>query len=47
MVAIGFRVPFGLRYFPLERLKIFGEVVPGIPATAFDIDLGIGLRYHF
>lgn len=50
MVALGFRVPFGLRYFPLEELEIFGEVVPGMqlfPATAFDIDLGIGLRYHF
>jgi hypothetical protein len=50
MVALGFRVPIGLRFFPLDQLEIFGEVVPGMqlfPSTAFDIDLGIGLRYHF
>jgi hypothetical protein len=49
-VGLGARVPFGLQYYFIPELELFGEVVPGLllfPATDFDIDFGIGLRYHF
>jgi hypothetical protein len=49
-VGLGLRVPFGLQWYPVEKLELFGEIVPGMfvfPATVFDIDVGIGARYHF
>lgn len=49
-IGIGARVPFGLQWYPIERLEVFGELVPVLsvfPATDFDMDAGIGLRYHF
>ena len=49
-VGIGARVPFGLQWYPMKQLEVFGELVPVLslfPATGFDMDFGIGLRYHF
>ncbi len=34
----------------MSELELFGEYVPGFnifPATRYDHDWGIGLRYHF
>ncbi|MBN1798411.1 MAG: DUF3996 domain-containing protein [Spirochaetales bacterium] len=48
--ALGVRVPVGVQYFFETRYELFLEVAPGIelfPATEFDIDFGIGFRYHF
>ncbi|MCK5153982.1 MAG: hypothetical protein KAQ93_06440 [Spirochaetales bacterium] len=47
---IGFRVPIGVQWWPVEQLEIFLEIAPGIlliPATEPDIGAGLGLRYHF
>ena len=49
-VGVGVRVPIGVQWYAMPELEAFGEIVPGIslfPRTDFDIDLGIGLRYHF
>ena len=50
-VHIGIRVPIGLNYmFDEVPIDIFVEVAPGlqlVPATAFDIDGGLGARYYF
>ncbi|MEA1896751.1 MAG: hypothetical protein U9N53_03695 [Bacteroidota bacterium] len=50
-VHIGIRVPIGLNYmFDDVPIDIFVEVAPGLqltPATAFDIDGGLGARYYF
>ena len=50
-IGLGVRVPVGLQVFLIKnKLELFGEIVPGIlliPSTGFDIDGGIGLRYHF
>lgn len=49
-IGLGFRVPVGLQYYIIEELELFGEIVPGIslfPATGFDLDAGIGIRYYF
>ncbi len=48
--SLGFRIPIGLQHFIFGNLELFAEIVPGmllIPSTDFDIDLGIGARYHF
>ncbi len=48
--ALGVRVPVGLQYIFETHYELFLEVAPGIelfPATEFDIDFGIGFRYHF
>lgn len=46
---LGFRVPVGLsRVF--SRLELFGELAPVldlVPATKFDIDVGVGIRFLF
>jgi hypothetical protein len=48
---MGIRVPFGLDYmFSEAPVDIFLEVAPGLdllPATAFWMDGGIGVRYFF
>jgi hypothetical protein len=49
-VIAGARVPLGLQWYVLPELELFAEIVPGmrvIPGTSFDIDGGIGIRYHF
>ncbi len=49
-VALGARVPVGVRTFVLDQLEIFVEIAPGIqlfPETEPDIDAGLGVRYHF
>jgi hypothetical protein len=49
-VGVGIRVPLGIQWYALPELELFGEIVPGIslfPSTGFDMDLGIGVRYHF
>jgi hypothetical protein len=49
-IGVGVRIPIGLQWYATPELEIFGEIVPGmfiIPSTDFDIDLGIGIRYHF
>lgn len=49
-IGLGVRIPLGLQYYIIPKFELFGEVAPGIaliPSTDFDIDLGIGLRYHF
>jgi hypothetical protein len=48
--ALGVRVPVGIQYIFETHYELFLEVAPGIelfPATEFDIDFGIGFRYHF
>jgi hypothetical protein len=48
--VFGVRVPFGLQFFPVEKIELFAEIVPGIsliPETAADIDAAIGVRYYF
>ena len=48
--GIGARVPVGLQWYPIPELEVFGEIAPGLqvlPATRFDVDAGIGVRYHF
>lgn len=48
-VRAGARVPVGLQWYVAPRLELFAEVVPGlevIPETDFDLDAGIGLRFH-
>ena len=47
---IGFRVPIGVQWWPVEQLEIFLEIAPGIlllPATEPDMGAGLGIRYHF
>lgn len=50
-IHVGIRVPFGLVYlFRDAPVDIFVEVAPGfalLPATAFDLDGGLGARYYF
>jgi hypothetical protein len=49
-VSLGARVPVGIRHFVLPPLELFGEIAPGIqlfPSTSPDIDIAIGVRYHF
>lgn len=49
-IGVGVRVPVGLQWYATPELELFAEIVPGmrlIPSTDFDIDFGIGLRYHF
>jgi hypothetical protein len=48
--GLGLRVPVGVQYIFETHFELFLEVAPGIdlfPATDFDIDFGIGFRYHF
>jgi hypothetical protein len=48
--GLGARIPVGIQVYLIKnKLELFGEIVPGIlliPSTGFDIDFGIGLRYH-
>ena len=49
-IGLGIRVPFGLQIYPIKRLEIFAELVPGmilIPSTDVDLDAGIGIRFYF
>lgn len=49
-VKAGVRVPVGIQWFALQQLELFAEIVPGlqiIDKTAFGLDAGIGVRYHF
>ncbi|MFO8042154.1 MAG: hypothetical protein R6U25_03030 [Alkalispirochaeta sp.] len=49
-LRVGMRAPFGLQWYVLPQLELFAELAPGvsvIPETDFDLDGGIGLRYHF
>jgi hypothetical protein len=48
--AVGARIPVGLQYTFETHYELFLELAPGIdlfPATRFDMDFGIGFRYHF
>jgi hypothetical protein len=48
--SAGIRVPVGVRQFVMPKIELFGEVAPGIqlfPATSPDLDIAIGIRYHF
>ncbi|MEX0770100.1 MAG: hypothetical protein WD035_05155 [Balneolaceae bacterium] len=48
---VGIRIPVGLQYLiPQSRLSVFFELVPMlnlIPATEFDANGGLGVRYFF
>lgn len=47
---LGARVPVGLQWYPIKRLELFGEIVPClviVPSIGFDLNGGIGVRYHF
>lgn len=48
---VGVRIPLGLQYMiPDSRLSLFFELAPMlnlIPATDFDVNGGLGLRYFF
>ena len=50
-LGLGVRIPLGIAYhFESAPLDIFAEIVPIlnlIPATNFDIEGGIGVRYFF
>lgn len=48
-LRLGMRAPFGLQWYLLPELEFFAEIVPvlEIPDPDFDIDGGIGIRYHF
>ncbi|TVR68589.1 MAG: hypothetical protein EA427_10030 [Spirochaetaceae bacterium] len=49
-VRVGVRVPLGVQWYAFPRLELFGEIVPGmrlVPSTSFDLDAGIGIRFHF
>jgi hypothetical protein len=48
-VRAGVRIPLGLQWYALPRLELFAEIVPGmqlIPSTGFDLDGGVGIRFH-
>ncbi len=48
--SIGARVPVGLQWYATPVIELFAEVAPGlriVPSTAFDIDGGLGIRFHF
>ena len=47
---LGVRIPAGVQWFFAPKFELFAELVPGmrfIPETRFEINGGIGLRYHF
>lgn len=48
---VGVRIPVGLSYiFDGVPLDVFLEIVPGfnlLPATGFDMDGAVGIRYYF
>ncbi len=49
-VNLGVRIPVGLQWYALPRLELFAEIVPGMQLfekTAFDLDAGLGIRFHF
>jgi hypothetical protein len=49
-IGIGLRIPIGIQWYPIEELELFLEAAPGlflVPATSVDVDLGLGIRYHF
>jgi hypothetical protein len=49
-VRAGVRFPVGLQWYALPNLELFAEIVPGmrlIPGTDFDLDAGLGVRFHF
>ncbi len=49
-LRVGVRVPLGVQWYALPRLELFGEIVPGmqlVPSTGFDLDAGVGVRFHF
>ena len=49
-VRAGIRVPIGVQWYFAPQFELFGEIVPGmnlIPATRFDAEGGVGLRFHF
>lgn len=50
ILGLGFRVPIGIDWFIIKPAELFLEVAPGIailPATGFDWDAALGLRFHF
>ncbi|MFW6250676.1 MAG: hypothetical protein ACOC47_06170 [Alkalispirochaetaceae bacterium] len=49
-VGVGLRLPVGLQWYFLPNWELFGEIVPGVgivPDTVFDVDGGVGVRFHF
>lgn len=49
-LGVGIRIPLGLQWYFLPQWELFGEIVPGIgiiPDTDFDVDGGVGVRFHF
>ena len=48
--GLGVRVPVGVQWYFQPQFELFAEIVPGLtlfPGTRFDVDAGVGLRYHF
>ena len=48
--GVGVRVPVGAQWYFHSPFELFLEIVPGLalyPGTRFDVDAGLGLRYHF
>lgn len=48
--GLGLRVPIGAQWYFIPRFELFAEIVPGftiLPASAFDLSGGLGLRFHF
>lgn len=48
--SLGVRVPVGAQWFIQPRMELFCEVAPGfslITTQQFDLDAGVGIRYHF
>lgn len=49
-VRAGVRIPVGLQWYATPQIELFGELAPGmrfIPGTDFDLDGGVGIRFHF
>lgn len=48
--SLGVRIPVGLQWYATPEIELFAEVAPGlriVPNTVFDIDGGVGVRFHF
>lgn len=49
-LRVGVRVPLGVQWYAFPQIELFGEIAPGmrlVPSTSFDLDGGIGIRFHF
>lgn len=48
-VGLSVRIPVGVQWYPDGDIEIFAEVAPGlqvIPASRFDFDFAVGIRFY-